>query len=279
MKKKGFTLIELLVVISIIALLLSILMPSLNKVKAKAKELMSLANMKNLTLAWMTYLESNESKLVSGQVWVNNNPHTGSATMPPNGVRSWDWVHPVIDTSDELYRPGMTDHERELAGIRKGALWPYLEDVDVYHSPGDRTVLRNQGPYDTKMSPFRSYAITDPMNGEWDSRQVYHIYTEISRPAERMVFLEEEDNGGENWGSWILWNSWWHDPLAAWHDSNKASIFGFADGRAERHRWTEDSTFFMLENQIRPAGGYPRYPDEEGVDIDYAKNAYHENYQ
>lgn len=276
--KKAFTLIELLVVIAIIALLLSILTPSLQRVKAKARELLSLANMKSLTLGWLMYLESNESKLVSGQVWVDNGPHVGPPNIPPNGVRSWDWVHPVIDTSDPLYRDGMTDHERELAGIRKGALWRYLEDEKVYHSPGDRTVRRDQGSYDTKMSPYRSYAITDTMNGEWNPQHVYHTYNEISRPAERMVFLEEEDNGGENWGSWILSGGWWHDPLAAWYDSNRASIFGFADGRADRHRWTEQSTFFMLKNQLRPAGGYPRYPDEEGVDIDYIKNAYHENY-
>jgi len=53
--KKGFTLIELLVVISIIALLLSILMPALSKVKEQAKKVVCSSNEHQLGVAFSTY--------------------------------------------------------------------------------------------------------------------------------------------------------------------------------------------------------------------------------
>jgi prepilin-type N-terminal cleavage/methylation domain-containing protein/prepilin-type processing-associated H-X9-DG protein len=62
MRKRGFTLIELLVVISIIALLLSILMPGLQKAKAAAKALVCRTNQKNLANAFFGYYMDNRDK-------------------------------------------------------------------------------------------------------------------------------------------------------------------------------------------------------------------------
>jgi prepilin-type N-terminal cleavage/methylation domain-containing protein/prepilin-type processing-associated H-X9-DG protein len=53
--KKGFTLVELLVVISIIALLLSVLMPALNRVREQAKKVVCQANVKQQVVACMLY--------------------------------------------------------------------------------------------------------------------------------------------------------------------------------------------------------------------------------
>lgn len=59
MKKKGFTLVELLVVISIIALLMSILMPTLAKVRAMALRAVCSTNLSSLHKAFLAYAHDN----------------------------------------------------------------------------------------------------------------------------------------------------------------------------------------------------------------------------
>lgn len=65
-KRKGFTLIELLVVIAIIALLLSILMPALRKVKEQARMIACLGNLRQWNLIFSMYLEDNSGKFFTG---------------------------------------------------------------------------------------------------------------------------------------------------------------------------------------------------------------------
>jgi prepilin-type N-terminal cleavage/methylation domain-containing protein len=51
-KRIGFTLIELLVVVAIIALLMAILIPTLNMAREQGKSAACLHNLKGLVLAW-----------------------------------------------------------------------------------------------------------------------------------------------------------------------------------------------------------------------------------
>jgi len=69
MRKKGFTLIELLVVISIIALLMSILMPSLGRAKAQAKDVLCMSNQKQVGLYLSMYVMGNRDELIETYDW------------------------------------------------------------------------------------------------------------------------------------------------------------------------------------------------------------------
>jgi len=72
--KKAFTLIELLVVIAIIALLLSIIMPALKKVKQQAKRIVCSSQIKQQGMALVIYAQANDEKMPmttwSGGQWL-----------------------------------------------------------------------------------------------------------------------------------------------------------------------------------------------------------------
>ncbi|MHB9071644.1 MAG: type II secretion system protein [Sedimentisphaerales bacterium] len=69
--KGGFTLVELLVVISIIALLLAILMPSLQKAREQGRKVVCMTNLKQQAYALQLYTENNNGKLPIANEYAN----------------------------------------------------------------------------------------------------------------------------------------------------------------------------------------------------------------
>lgn len=65
-RSRGFTLIELLVVIAVIALLMSILMPALQKVKKQARAVACLSNLKQWGLYFSMYTDDNNGYFHEG---------------------------------------------------------------------------------------------------------------------------------------------------------------------------------------------------------------------
>jgi prepilin-type N-terminal cleavage/methylation domain-containing protein/prepilin-type processing-associated H-X9-DG protein len=76
MKYKGFTLIELLVVISIIAVLMAILMPALQKVRDQARSVVCVSQLKDIGVMLEVYAANNKDRMV--------------AAFPYGGGRWWD---------------------------------------------------------------------------------------------------------------------------------------------------------------------------------------------
>ncbi len=65
-KQHGFTLIELLVVIAIIALLMSILMPALHKVRDQGRSTVCKANLRSWGMVWRMYADDHNGKFPDG---------------------------------------------------------------------------------------------------------------------------------------------------------------------------------------------------------------------
>jgi prepilin-type processing-associated H-X9-DG protein/prepilin-type N-terminal cleavage/methylation domain-containing protein len=99
----GFTLVELLVVIGIIALLISILLPSLGRAREQAKATQCLSNLRELTKAWIVYADEQKGVVAPAM--------TGPGQWVDNG-----------DTQQSL-----TD----------GLFWLYIKNMDVYRCPSD----------------------------------------------------------------------------------------------------------------------------------------------
>ena len=90
-RKRGFTLVELLVVIGIIALLISILLPALNKVREEALKAKCSSNLKNIGAAFVTYANNNSGKYPRTYFATSQGMHIGPIDCsnfggPPGGA-------------------------------------------------------------------------------------------------------------------------------------------------------------------------------------------------
>ncbi len=97
-KKKGFTLVELLVVISIIALLMGILIPSLNKARMSAYGVVCMAHLRQYGIAMSVYASSWNDYLAgpnTSGIELNSND-APSDSRPTAPVQNMDWVSPTL---------------------------------------------------------------------------------------------------------------------------------------------------------------------------------------
>jgi len=92
--RRGFTLIELLVVIAVIALLISILLPSLGAARRVARRVVCQSNMRQVTTAITMYADGNKDALVGSPL---TSGYDAGKDRRFNGtsVQQWDWIGPL----------------------------------------------------------------------------------------------------------------------------------------------------------------------------------------
>lgn len=136
LKPRAFTLIELLVVIAVIAVLMAILMPSLNKARAQAQRTVCAAHLQSLAKAGVLYADDNNGKFPgchmelspgsgSYAVWIRgqeNNPKTRGFL-----AHGLFYYHGLIQDPKVFYCPGnqnKTLKYGEPAWDNPGGGWP-----------------------------------------------------------------------------------------------------------------------------------------------------------
>jgi len=203
--EKAFTLIELLVVIAVIAVLMAILMPALNRAREQGKRISCLSNCKQLTMAWILYADANDDKI----------PYANTGL-------SYAWVvYPGADATREAY----------LDGIRSGTLFPYVPEEQLYKCP---TGVRGE---------LVTYALPDSMNGydgiPGTEKLMVYRRSQIKRASERIVFLDEGRLSPNSWTLHYQEERWW-DQVTARHGDG--TNFSFADGHSEYWKWKDPRT-------------------------------------
>ncbi len=141
--RSGFTLIELLVVVAIIALLISILLPSLSKARAQARTTVCASRITQLSKAMMIYADDFDETLpFIGMAQADWDDMTPTGKMDRGDMYTeyqwmmWeDWLMPNMPDLWALYNGGIGPEDEARALIRQGSLFPYVRFEQLYRCP------------------------------------------------------------------------------------------------------------------------------------------------
>ena len=159
-RRQGFTLIELLVVIAVIAILAALLLPALSQAKESARRIKCASNLRQLSVAAAMYAQDNDNR------WLNvyDGSVGGGNSSGTNG-----WIYFYNFGAPAIFDPA------------RGALYPHLENKDVFLCATDRTHSGN------------SYSMNAQLTSNTATPGFHEGKPEatVRAPASTLLFLEE----------------------------------------------------------------------------------------
>ncbi len=251
MKRGAFTLVELLVVVAIIALLLSILLPALNRARQLAVGVKCMSNMRQVGLLAQTYAtEHNQMWVIFGSRHFDNRwdkDRSWAYYAEHAGYLKFDWDYGRPDEKqDEWWFCPSSQYEgndfnlirrrsygTNYRGFHRGLSGLQNEDGDYVSGAWNNSADFDNGHYVRRRVPETGWS-----GGNLPPVEIYLRFTGLRHPAEYFMVGDTLYSGGNPYNQSAMSKSdpanqnvptFWgvHDPQAA-----KANMT-FGDGHVE----------------------------------------------
>ena len=260
--QSGFTLIELLVVIAIIAVLASMLLPALGKVKLKAQGIQCMNNHRQLVLGWRLYADDNNDRIPYASA-------DGNGSWKDTPVNNAAWVCGLMNFDGN--NPSNWDINTDLV---HSPLWNYVgKNPTIFKCPSDRSSVRVNGELKQRV---RSMAMNIYLggwggtDGGWsklDTARFFIKLSSITQPIRFFVFLDMREDSVDigNFCTSTVTNvaKYQFMDLPGYYHGRSGG-FSFADGHSQTKKWVDPRTMPPMSptgTAVQDSYPSPRNPD------------------